>query len=262
MRESRMCHQVVLPEPKRALRLVYLLAATKEFAVNIRFEGMRILSCIAVISFAVASNGSVIFGNLATGVDGTAATVSSSPNNSIAVGFTMSGTFTLNSVSVDASPSASDFVVLRIFDNNPTGAGSFGAGPGSVLRSTTLAGSPVSTTDGFETYTFNLSSALELTSGNTYWAVISSSSTSFSLANRGAYSGAGATFFATRSGGSTSWFPTGIPNSEEYNLQLDAAAVPEPIHAGIAAAGFVVLVSVTRTRLMRRMLARTTSTRH
>jgi hypothetical protein len=223
--------------------------------VTVRLESMKYFCCLAALFLGVSAQGSLILGNLGTSATSTPADpdpykVSST---SWAVGFTVSQTIELNTISISASGDSSKFVV-EIWTHNASG-GFMGIGaPGSVLANGSFTG-PSSTTGqgGYTTYTFN-ANALELTGSSTYWAVIKSSdSTPFFIANRGAYTESGATFLGSRFNPGPNWF------DGSANLSVELTAVPEPIHSGAIAAAFLVLCALSHACGRRQLLAKARS---
>jgi hypothetical protein len=230
--------------------------------VNIRPRNFhhRLAVSALLASFAFATQATVIFGNLGTGATSTPGdSYGQVSSTSWAIGFKMASgdSMLLNTIAISASPGFSSQIIVEIRDNNPSG-GLFpdGDAPGSTVLGTFTGATPSSGQGGYSTYTFSVTS-LQLIAGTTYWAVIKNSDDQnpFSIANRGDYTGGGATLAGVRYGSVTSWFGA----AGNASLELDASPVPESASAGTIAACLLLICGVghgcKRYRLFSKALA-------
>jgi hypothetical protein len=212
------------------------------------------LVCLSVIGSAAVSHADIVFGNL--GASGTNA-LNPSTNASItdvnwlAHGFTVGGTNTVLSS-----------VTLGLYDNSNTVARVqlFASGSGSVpsgLPLATLTQTVSSLTPARMTFSF--SPSLSLTSGSSYWVVVSTTETSglfnWSFNNEGDFptaqnsSGYSAlspvTMASTDSG--ASWSTSGVNRPASISI----TAVPEPSSIVLAGLGVLAAGYQLRRRMKR-----------
>jgi hypothetical protein len=215
------------------------------------------LVCLSVIGSATVSHADIVFGNL--GASGTNALNPStnagiSDVNWLAHGFTVGGTNTVLSS-----------VTLGLYDNSNTVARVqlFASGSGSVpsgLPLATLTQTVSSLTPALMTFSF--SPSLSLTSGSSYWVVVSTTETSglfnwsfndegdFPTAqNSSGYSALSPVTKASTDSGA-SWSTSGVNRPASISI-TSITAVPEPSSIVLAGLGVLAAGYQLRRRMKR-----------
>jgi len=210
---------------------------------------------IVIFAFTLPARAAIFYGDIAGNIEGSGYGVGTGVNTYIAEGFTMTGTYNLQSVDVLLSlfsPASGSNLALSIFNDN-------GGTPGSndlYDLSTNVSGSTGAPADA----NFTGSGSFSLNSGTTYWlemyATNPSSPTGTNVQWDGEYAQVTpTTVFATPAGpgatevGQIRTYSGGVNTSElRTAFQLNGVAAPEPSTIALLALGSIGLLVARRLR--------------